>query len=1118
VIGLLSEYTTCYQQSWGAFKDRTRTAPGNHDFGGDDSGSGAGYFDYFNGAGNVTGPAGDRDKGYYSYDIGDYWHVVSLNSECGLVSWCTLTAEEQWLRADLAANRSKNVIAILHRPRWSSGASSPGVSRLQPLWQALYDYGVELVLDGHDHHYERFAPQNASGQLDTAHGVREIIVGTGGAAHSGVGTPVANSQLTNASTWGVLKLTLHQSSFDWRFIPVNGASFTDSGTDQIHGAPTNTPPSATVSLSTSAPHTNDTLTATATKTDPDGQPVTLTYTWKVNGVIKRTITSASTFTDSFHLSAVDNGDKGDQVSVEVTPNDGIADGATSSATATVANSDPVFNQDLGDCSDLEGAVVSFSAAASDADGDALTYAASGLPPGVSVDSSTGLVSGTVAAGAAAASPYSVAVTVRDGSVIAATDSFTWTATSVNHAPVVDSVAIDQSAPRTNDTLTASVQAHDPDGDPLTYSYQWLKDGAAVIGATGTTLALSTAGNGDKGDQLALRVTASDGPASSPAVTSPAVTVANSAPAATVVLNDHSPTTDAVLTATATKSDTDADPVSLTFVWKTDGVTKRTITTAGALSDSFDLAVAGNGDTGQAVTVDVTPTDGQASGATATDAAHVTDTTPPAGPTGLTATVSSTAISLDWADNREADLAGYDIYRSSSSGSSYTKLNTAPLTTSAYRDATAPAAATAYYMVKAVDTTGNASKPSSELAVDRGVVFRSVATSQVSNSASITLSPPAGTQPGDVLVATIDGQGSAAPSSPSGWTLVRADSSGPTLTQALYVHTATSGEPASYTWTFPGTRTGSGVIAAYVGADASAPIDTTSGASNPNSTSATAPSLSTDVANTLLVATFGAATNATVTPPSGMLEQAEIIGGTGNKRTVSELADQPSPPAGATGSRTAMLSKAAATIGQMIALRPAGSPPPTQTTPGAPQAVTAVPGNTTTHLTWSAPTTDGGSPITGYEIYRDTMSGQETLVKTVGHTSAWDDTGLSNGTTYYYKVAAVNTRGMGTLSGEVSATPATVPSAPLNLMATVKPKAVSLGWLAPASDGGAAVSSYKIYRGTVSGAETLLATVGAAATSYKDTAVKSGTTYYYWVTASNSAGDSAHSHEASAPLK
>src|SRR5215213_7595221 len=195
--GLLTEFQQCYGPSWGrpGIKPRTHPVAGNHEYG-NGANNGDGYFDYFNGIGSFTGPAGDRDKGYYSYNIGDNWHVVVPNSECGIDAACSMADQVDWLRADLAANRSKNVIATWHRPRWTSGATRPGDTRQQALWQAVYEYGVELVLVGHDHHYERFAPQNANGQADPIAGVREFIVGTGGASFTGAGsTAVANSEV-----------------------------------------------------------------------------------------------------------------------------------------------------------------------------------------------------------------------------------------------------------------------------------------------------------------------------------------------------------------------------------------------------------------------------------------------------------------------------------------------------------------------------------------------------------------------------------------------------------------------------------------------------------------------------------------------------------------------------------------------------------------------------------------------------------------------------------------------------------------------------------------------------------------------------------------------------------
>ena len=177
----------CYNDTWGAFKARTRPTLGNHDFGNGATPGATPYFDYFNGVGNQTGPAGDRALGYYSYDIGSgasTWHVVVLNSECEpstgywLPGGCAAgSAQDLWLKNDLATAPTNNIIAMWHKPRWSS---SGGLTHMQQLWQDLYDGGVDIVLGGHLHNYERFAPMNASGAADPSFGVREFVVGTGG--------------------------------------------------------------------------------------------------------------------------------------------------------------------------------------------------------------------------------------------------------------------------------------------------------------------------------------------------------------------------------------------------------------------------------------------------------------------------------------------------------------------------------------------------------------------------------------------------------------------------------------------------------------------------------------------------------------------------------------------------------------------------------------------------------------------------------------------------------------------------------------------------------------------------------------------------------------------------
>jgi len=226
MTGSPADYAACYGPTWGRFKSRTHPAAGNHEYYA--SPVAAGYFGYF---GSRAGP---RGKGYYSYDLGA-WHVVVLNSDCGAVGGCGAgSPEERWLRADLAAHPVACTLAYWHVPRFSSGALYGNDAGYQPFWQALYDAGADVVLSGHEHVYERFAPQTPAGKPDPAFGIRQFTVGTGGEDHYGFGTPLPTSQVRNATSFGVLQLTLHAGSYSWRFVPAGG-TFTDQGTASCHG-------------------------------------------------------------------------------------------------------------------------------------------------------------------------------------------------------------------------------------------------------------------------------------------------------------------------------------------------------------------------------------------------------------------------------------------------------------------------------------------------------------------------------------------------------------------------------------------------------------------------------------------------------------------------------------------------------------------------------------------------------------------------------------------------------------------------------------------------------------------------------------------------------------------
>ena len=226
--GTTTEYgsANCYNGSWGRHKARTRPSPGNHEYG---TPNASGYFTYFGSA------AGTQGQGYYSYNLGD-WHIIVLNSNtnCGVISCAAGSEQEKWLRQDLAANTKSCTLAYWHHPRFNSGSEHGNSVAVAPFWDALYEFNAEIVLNGHEHVYERFAPQTPNAVADNDRGIREFVVGTGGASHYPFGTTKANSVVRNNTANGVLKLTLRSGSYDWAFVAAGGATFTDSGSGTCH--------------------------------------------------------------------------------------------------------------------------------------------------------------------------------------------------------------------------------------------------------------------------------------------------------------------------------------------------------------------------------------------------------------------------------------------------------------------------------------------------------------------------------------------------------------------------------------------------------------------------------------------------------------------------------------------------------------------------------------------------------------------------------------------------------------------------------------------------------------------------------------------------------------------
>jgi hypothetical protein len=233
--GTQAEFDNCYETSWGRFKERTSPAPGNHDYGiysVPKRNNAVPYFAYF---GTNAGPTG---LGYYGYDLGG-WHIVSLNSMAGQTGAPTMAEQVEWLKNDLDKTEKPCILAYWHHPLFSSGDQhgdqddDPG-RFMGPLWDVLLEHKADVILNGHDHHYERFALQDTS-TTPTPAGIREFIIGTGGGEERGIGTVKKNSEKRLAHLYGVLLMTLHQNSYEWSFIKADGTvGDSSSGPNECH--------------------------------------------------------------------------------------------------------------------------------------------------------------------------------------------------------------------------------------------------------------------------------------------------------------------------------------------------------------------------------------------------------------------------------------------------------------------------------------------------------------------------------------------------------------------------------------------------------------------------------------------------------------------------------------------------------------------------------------------------------------------------------------------------------------------------------------------------------------------------------------------------------------------
>src|SRR5881409_1294772 len=275
VSGSITDFTNCYGPSWGQYKARTRPSVGDVDY---KTTGASGYFKYFGAA-----AAGDSAKYYYSYDLG-MWHIMVLNDNISMVAG---SAQEQWLRAELAASTGKCTLAYWHHPRFSSTGTN-NLAAVKPLWDALYDYNADVVVNAHYDGYERFAPQTPAGVADPARGLREFIVGTGGQSLQNPGGAKPNSQVRNGKTYGVLKLTLDVGSYSWQFLPIAGQTFTDAGSTACHAKVGVA--SVEVSPASASVQVGATVQLSATPKDASGNPLTgRIVTWATSDAAVATV-------------------------------------------------------------------------------------------------------------------------------------------------------------------------------------------------------------------------------------------------------------------------------------------------------------------------------------------------------------------------------------------------------------------------------------------------------------------------------------------------------------------------------------------------------------------------------------------------------------------------------------------------------------------------------------------------------------------------------------------------------------------------------------------------------------------------------------------------------------